>query len=49
MTSTREMPMSKPPQRPEHRADEDTEIGKAEKLADENKKPATTREKKEEK
>jgi hypothetical protein len=41
--------MSKPPLKPEHRADEDTEIGKAEKLADENKKPATTREKKEEK
>jgi len=39
--------MSKPPPRPEHTANEDTEVGKAEKLGDEYKKPSTKREKKE--
>jgi len=38
--------MSKPPLKPEHQADEDTEIGKAEKLGDENKKPPSKPERK---
>ncbi len=41
------MPVSKPPLRPEHTADEDTEVGKAEKLGDEYKKPSAKPEKKE--
>jgi hypothetical protein len=40
------MYMSKPPLKPEHRADEETEVGKAERLGDENKKPSSKEEKK---
>ena len=39
--------MSKPPLKPEHKADEETEVGKAERLGDENKKPSSKQERKE--
>lgn len=41
--------MSKPPQRPEHKAEDDTEVGKAEKLGEADRKPPTKRENKEKK
>ncbi|MGE3872175.1 MAG: hypothetical protein AB7F74_04370 [Parvibaculaceae bacterium] len=41
--------MSKPPQRPEHRSDEDTEVGKVEKLGEADKKQPAKRDGKEKK
>ncbi len=39
--------MSKPPIKPEHRSEEDTEVGKAAKLGEENQTPPHKRDKKE--